>query len=140
MKIYKGLVNLIGAGTWTDTGGGGKTKLSVLEVGASSLKSIILPDYIRSYLTVGQDVEILVSRGLSQGIITRPFIAAIKVNGRTYKSSMGQLLLMCLIKYILYSGAVYGIITLGGYNPNLIYLNLLILAYYGKECVDYFKF
>lgn len=118
MTVYEGEVSLVGAGTWTDgaaqgasAGGQGKTILSVLEIGGHSLRKIVMPDYISNYVHSGKQTTLLIGTGLSQGIITRPFIAAVKVDGKTYKESDGMLIFMLATKAILYAilfGVIFG--------------------------------
>jgi hypothetical protein len=113
MTVYEGEVSRVGAGTWTDAadgaGGQGKTMLSVLEIGEHSLRKIVMPDYISNYLQAGKQSSLLIGTGLSRGMITRPFIAAVKVDGKTYKESDGMLIFMFAAKAILYA-VLFGLI------------------------------
>jgi hypothetical protein len=101
MRVYEGEVGIVGHGTWSDGGGGGKTVLSVLEIGNAQLKRIVLPDYLANYLTPGQKSRVLIGQGLSRGLLTRPFVAAVEVNGKKYK--VDSILTMAVLKVILYS-------------------------------------
>lgn len=112
MKVYEGELGMVGSGTWADGGGGGKTMLSVLEIGNHQLKRVVLPDYIGNYLTPGSHIRLGVSTGLSRGLVTRPVVAAVEVNGKKYK--VDQMLFVSLAKIALYSipaflifGAIY---------------------------------
>lgn len=112
MKVYEGEIGMIGAGTWTDGGGGGKTVLSVLEVGNHQFKKIVLPDYLRNYLEPGTTTRVGISQGLSRGWITRPFVAAVEVDGKKHKTD--QVLFMALAKTALYcipAFVLFGAIT-----------------------------
>jgi len=137
MKIYEGEVGVLGHGTWSDGGGGGKTILSVLEIGDQQLKRIVLPDYLANYLTPGQRSRVLVGRGLSRGLITRPFVAAVEVNGRKYK--IDSVLTMGIMKTLLYSllaGPLFGAIS-----PMLGVLACAgIATYYIKDYLDLRRF
>ncbi len=91
MQILEGVVGTVGAGTWEDGGGGGggRTTLSVFEIGEHHLRRVVLPDYLRGYIAPGQWARIMIGRGLSLGLMTRPFIAAVEVNGRKAKVDRG---------------------------------------------------
>jgi hypothetical protein len=105
MKVYSGEVGMIGGGTWSDGGGGGKTILSAFDIGNQHLKRIVLTDYLANYLKPGTQAKILVSQGLSHGFITRPFIAAVEVEGKKYK--LDSILLMGILKSILYCAIAF---------------------------------
>ena len=91
MQVLEGVVGTVGAGMWEDGGGGGggRTTLSIFEIGEHHLRRIVLPDYLRSYIAPGQRTRIMVGRGWSLGVLTRPFIAAVEVNGRKAKIDRG---------------------------------------------------
>lgn len=101
MKVYEGELGLVGSGTWTDGGGGGKTILSVLEIGNHQLKRVLLPDYLGNYMTPGAHMRVGVSTGLSRGFVTRPVVAAVEVDGKKYK--VDQMLFVSLAKIALYA-------------------------------------
>lgn len=112
MKVYEGELGLIGSGTWSDGGGGGKTILSVLEIGNHQLKRVLLPDYLGNYMTPGTHMRVGISTGLSRGFVTRPVVAAVEVNGKKYK--IDQMLMASVLKTALYAipaflvfGAIY---------------------------------
>ncbi len=109
MQTLEGVVGRVGAGSWEDGGGGGKTILSVFEIGDHHLKRVVLPDYLRTYITPGEPARVMVGQGLSRGLITRPFIAAVEVNGKKYKTDSGLLMAVC--KIILYSLVIGGILS-----------------------------
>ena len=137
MRVLEGEVGVVGAGTWTDGGGGGKTMLSVLEIGDHHLQKIVLPDYLSNYLKPGSNARILLGQGLSRGLITRPFVAAVKVDGKTYKT--GQVLFMGILKSLLY-GALFGVL-LGAITPLLGVLAAgAVFAFYIKEWMDLKRF
>ncbi len=126
MKVYEGEIGMIGAGTWTDGGGGGKTILSVLEVGNHQLKKILLPDYLGNYIATGAQARVLVSQGLSRGMVTRPFVAAVEVDGKTYKTD--SVLMMALMKTALY--CIPAFVIFGAINPILGMLACGAVAFY----------
>lgn len=137
---------MVGAGTWQDGaangsggGGSGKTILSVLEIGNHSLRKIVMPDYISNYIRPGKHTQLLVGRGLSQGFITRPFIAGAKINGKTYKEGSGMILFMSLAKSTLYIIPVG--IGLGVVWPPLGVLGVIgVFAYYIRDYLSYRRF
>ena len=49
----------------------------MLEISNEAFKRIILTDYLSNYITAGQNVRALVSNGLTRGMVSRPFIAAV---------------------------------------------------------------
>jgi len=73
---------------WED-GGGGRTTLSVFEIGGHHLRRILLPDDLRGYITPGQPARIMIGRGLSRGLISRPCIAAVETRAGTRKIANG---------------------------------------------------
>lgn len=95
MKIYDGTVELIGAGTWVDGGGGGQTKLSVLEIGNKTFKNIMLPDYLSNYLIPGKNVRVLIYKGIRSHLVT-----AVEVGNKKYKIGTGRFLILALVKII----------------------------------------
>jgi hypothetical protein len=146
MTVYEGEVSLVGAGTWTDgaaqgngTGGQGKTILSVLEIGGQSLRKIILPDYISNYLQQGKQSTLLIGSGLSQGLITRPFIAAVKVDGKTYKESDGMLIFMLATKTILYA-ILFGVILGAFFAPLGLVAAGAVFYYHFKDYAAFKSF
>lgn len=143
MAVYEGEVSLVGAGTWTDgaaqggAGGQGKTILSVLEIGGQSLRKIVMPDYISNYVQTGKQTTLLIGTGLSRGLITRPFIAAVKVDGKTYKESEGMLIFMLAVKAILYA-ILFGVI-LGALFAPLGFIAAGAVFYYHFKDYTAFK-
>lgn len=109
MQTLEGVVGRVGAGTWVDGGGGGKTTLSVFEIGDHHLKRVVLPDYLRNYITPGEPARVMIGQGLSHGLITRPFIAAVEVDGKKYKTD--SVLLMAVLKVMLYWMVVGAIVS-----------------------------
>jgi hypothetical protein len=103
MRVVEGELKLIGGGTWEDGGGGGKTVVSALDIGDSHLRNILIPDYLRNYMTPGENVRVAVSQGLSRGLITRPFIAAVQSNGKKYHIGRGQMVFAGIAKTVLYA-------------------------------------
>ncbi len=136
MRVYEGEIGVVGHGTWSDGGGGGKTVLSVLEIGDQQLKRIVLPEFLANYLTPGQRSRVLVGTGLSRGLITRPFVAAVEANGKKYK--VDSILMMAILKIILYSMLAFplwaiawplGLLASGG-----------VAAYYIRDYLDLKRF
>lgn len=114
MKIIEGELKLVGSGTWADGGGGGKTVVSALDIGDHHLRKILIPDYLRNYMTPGEHIRVGISQGLSHGMITRPFIAAVEANGKKYRLDKGTLIFAGAAKTLLYAlpvGVILGAIT-----------------------------
>jgi len=114
MKIIEGELKLVGSGTWADGGGGGKTVVSALDIGDHHLRKILIPDYLRNYITPGEHIRVGISQGLSHGMITRPFIAAVEANGKKYRLDKGTLIFAGAAKTLLYAlpvGVILGAIT-----------------------------
>ena len=129
MQIVEGELRKIGDGTWTDGGGGGKTVVSALDIGDTHLRNILVPDYLRSYMEPGENIRVAISRGLSRGMITRPFVAAVQANGRKYYVSQGQLIFGNVMKTLLYSVPV-GVILGGLLHPVLGLAGVAAVGYY----------
>lgn len=125
MKIYKGKVNLVGAGTWED----GVTKLSVLEIGDKRIKDIYLSDYLSNYIIPGNNISILVGSG-----IRKYSVVAVRNNGRKYSDGLGKTLLWFVLAIIL------GIITYISMWREVAIGCLLICGYQLKNIIDYFRF
>lgn len=136
MKVLDGEIGVVGSGTWNDGGGGGKTLLSVLEIGNHHLKRIVLPDYLHNYMTPGKQARVLIGQGLSRGMITRPFVAAVQVDGRTYKTD--QVLLMYVLKCVLYGGVA--LLVFGKLLPVGLAIAAGIVMFYAKEYLDLKRF
>lgn len=114
MKIVEGELKLIGNGTWEDGGGGGKTVVSALDIGDHHLRKILVPDYLRNYMVPGEHIRVAISQGLSRGMITRPFIAAVESNGKKHSIEQGTLIFAGVAKTLLYAlpvGAILGALT-----------------------------
>ena len=136
MQVVEGTVGLIGAGTWTAKGDGGSTTLSVLEIGNKTFKRIILTDYLSNYVTAGQNVRALISQGLTRGLVSRPFIAAVQVEGKTYKTE--QVLMMMVLKTVLWL-MICGVVG-ALFWPLGIALAAYVVYFYAKSYLDYKKF
>lgn len=128
MQIVEGELKLIGGGTWEDGGGGGKTVVSALDIGEHHLKKILIPDYLRNYMTPGQHVRVAISQGISRGIITRPFIAAVESNGTKRRIGNGELIFAGAVKTLFYSIPVG--MLLGAIFPPLALVGIGAVGYY----------
>ncbi len=136
VEIVEGTVGLIGAGTWTARGDSGSTNLSVLEIGDKTYKRIRLHDYLSNHITTGRKVRALISWGLTRGLISRPFIAAVSVDGKTYKAdSVLTLFALKLVLWLMLC-AVAGAI----YLPLGIVLAIVIAGFYLKAYLDFTRF
>lgn len=107
MRIYKGIISLIGKGAWVGTSRG--TRLSALEIGSATIKKIFLPDYIANYMKAGDDARILTYQGFNQKIIV-----AAEVGDKKYKIDRGWMFTLAFIPAVLFTltiGSFYGIHT-----------------------------
>lgn len=129
MKITEGELKLIGSGSWEDGGGGGKTVVSALDIGDHHFRKILVPDYLRNYMTPGEHIRVAISQGLSHGIITRPFIAAVESNGKKYHIGSGQMIFAAVVKTLFYAIPV-GIILGGLVHPVLGLAGVAAVGYY----------
>ncbi len=140
MKVYKGKITMIGQGDWSSKGsGGGQTTVSVFEIGEHNLRKLLITDYMMNYVKVGEEAEILVSKGLSQGLITRQVILGIKVNGKKYMESTVKIIFMNLAKIFLYFMLTFPLMLLYDSKFPLI-LGFAALIYYVKDIFDFMKF
>ncbi len=102
MHVYEGEIGVVGhMGRRDGVGGHGRAVLSVLEIGDQQLRHIVVPDRLATHLHAGQRSRVLVGQGLSHGLITRPFVAAVEVQGRKYK--IDRVLLTAALKTLVYS-------------------------------------
>ncbi len=65
-------------------------------------------------MTPGEHIRVGISQGLSHGMITRPFIAAVEANGKKYRIDKGTLIFAGAAKTLLYAlpvGVILGAIT-----------------------------
>jgi len=139
MKIVEGELKLIGSGTWDDGGGGGKTVVSALDIGEHHLRKILVPDYLRNYMVPGEHIRVGISQGLSRGMITRPFIAAVEANGKKHSIERGTMIFAGAAKTLLY-GLPVGVI-LGAITPVLGIAGVAAIGfYYFKEIVAVSRF
>ena len=140
MKVYKGKITMIGQGDWSSQGsGGGHTTVSVFEIGEHNLRKLLITDYMMNYVKVGDEAEILVSKGLSQGLITRQVILGIKVNGKKYMESTVKIIFMNLAKIFLYFMLTFPLMLFYDSKFPLI-LGFAALIYYVKDIFDFLKF
>lgn len=144
MKIYDGVVKLIGAGTWiAERNNDGGQKLSVLEIGDYRLTGIYLPDYLYNYLRQGSEATVLVCRST-----IRTSIFAIKVDGKKYKIAIEKIIFEFILKILLFSAAS---ITIGYFIPDITgsyfflkpfsyFLSALYAASKVKAVIDFIRF
>lgn len=137
MKVIEGELNLIGSGTWEDGGGGGKTVVSALDIGEHHLQKILIPDYLRNYMTPGEHIRVGISEGLSRGWITRPFIAAVESHGKKYRINAGQLMFSAAVKTLLYAIPVG--MALGAIFPLLGLAGVAAIGYYYYKEIEAIK-
>lgn len=138
MKVYEGIVHLIGAGTWRS----GNTRHTVLEIGDKTLKNISLSDDLSNYIHSGDSVRILVSKGL-----TSHFVAGIQNNGRKYMWSTGKFLVATIVRIVAFSIFVWIVALLAAniMGNNILAGIILLLCpiyyvYQIKNVIDFIRF
>jgi hypothetical protein len=134
MKVLDGRIGVVGGG------GAARRKsnvLSILEIGEHQLRRIVLPDALREPMTTGKYARILLGRGLSLGLVTRPYIAAIEIDGRKYKTS--QVIVVALLKALLYGTAGYMVLSRVSLPLGLIF-GAGAAMYYAKDSLDFIRF
>lgn len=136
MEIVEGTIGLVGASRRRKSRDGHRTSFSALDVGHRRLKRIVLTEHLSKALESGKFARVLVWRGLTQGLVTRPFIAAIEVDGKTYKAD--RVLPMAVIKILLWMILVFGI---GSVSPVLgVFVAACIIGFYVKNYLDFRRF
>jgi hypothetical protein len=95
MQVIDGEVGVVGGETAPAKNGKG-TELAVVEIGDHLLEKILLADDLQNRLEPGKYARLLVRHGLSRGLVTRPFIAALEVDGR--KTKTRRVLPMALLR------------------------------------------
>jgi len=135
MKVLDGEIGVVGGGR---RGRRGQSNvLSILEIGEHQLKRIVLPDALRAPMATGKHARILLGRGLSLGLVTRPYIAAIEIDGKKYKT--GRVILFALLKALLYFAAGFAILSRISL-PLAMLFGLGVTMYYAKDSLDLIRF
>jgi hypothetical protein len=136
MQVIDGEIGVIGGPARPDAQRG-ETLLSVLEIGDRHFKEIVLRDAFKAHVTTGKRVRLLLGTGLSRGIITRPYIAAVEVDGKKYKSGIATL--RAVLGAVLYGALAYLVLSRIS-TPLALAAWAGIAAYYAKELVDLARF
>ena len=131
MKVYEGKINLIGHGSWQNS----STLLSVLEIGNKTLKNINLSDYLRNYINPGENIKILVYKG-----ILSHFVAGVDNNGKKYKWGFGKFCFAAILKSILFTLVFGYILSAFGYGGTALLLCFAFYAYQLKNFLDFIRF
>lgn len=79
-------------------------------------------------MTPGEHIRVAISQGISRGMITRPFIAAVESNGKKHRIEKGTLIFAGVAKTLLYAIPV-GVI-LGALTPVLGVVGVAAVGYY----------
>ena len=110
--------------------------VSAIEVGHRQLRRVVLTDQLSKSLESGKFARVLIWRGLTQGLLTRPYVAAVEVDGKTYKSH--RVLPIALLKILLWMILVVGIgvvsLVLG------VFAAACIIGFYAKNYLDFLRF
>lgn len=137
MEVVEGTIGQIGRRSWLAKGhGGNSTTVSGLEIGHRRLKRVVLADYLSKVLEPGKFARLLILRGVTQGVVTRPVIAAVEVDGKTYKTD--KVLWTGLLKIVLWMLVVA---VIGAIAPVLgVVSAACIIGFYAKNYLDYRRF
>lgn len=89
MKVYSGVIKLLGNSvTTTKKSGESRTKYSVVDIGEHHLIKVSAPDYLDSYLRVGEKVDLLMFEpNDSHGSAIKAVRTA---DGKLYKETGGK--------------------------------------------------
>jgi hypothetical protein len=135
MEVVEGIIGQMGVGERQDRLVGRAT-LSGIEVGHRRLRRVVLTERLSKVLESGEFARVLIWRGLTQGLVTRPFVAAVEVDGITYRAD--RVLPMALLKILLWMILVVGI---GSVSPVLgVFVAACIIGYYVKNYLDFLQF
>jgi hypothetical protein len=135
MRVLEGEVGLF-VPSVRKPGRGGRTLVPALDIGRHQLRRVLLPDHLRQHLAPGRHARVLVGIGLSHGVITRPFVAAVESGG--HKGKTGSVLAAGVLKSALYCGLA--ILVLGRFPALAGIACGAIVAYYLKDSLDLARF
>ncbi len=137
MEVVEGTIGQIDRRAWVAKGDGGNgTTVSGLEVGHRQLKRVVLADYLSKVLEPGKFARLLILRGATQGVVTRPVIAAVEVDGKTYKAA--KVVWTGLLKILLWMLVVAAI---GSIAPVLgVVSAACVIGFYVKNYLDFIRF
>lgn len=134
MEIVEGTIGLIGARGLLS---GREQESPALEVGHRQLRHITLSKHLSRAIEAGKFGRVLIWRGLSQGVVTRPFVAAIEVDGKIYKAD--RVLPVTLIKILLWMMVA---VAIGSAAAPVLgaAVAAFIIGFYAKNYMDFLRF
>jgi len=136
MEVVEGTIGQIATRSVQDKGDGYRAVVSAIEVGHRQLRRVVLTEQLSKSLESGKFARVLIWRGLTQGLVTRPFVAAVEVDGKTYKSH--RVLPMALLKILLWMILV---VAIGSVSPVLgVFAAACIVGFYAKNYLDFLRF
>jgi hypothetical protein len=136
MEVVEGTIGQIARRSWPSDNDSSRTTLSGIEVGHRRLQRIVLTEPLSQALESGKFARVLIWRGLTQGLVTRPFIAAVEVDGKTYKAA--RVLPMALLRILLWMVLV---VAIGSVSPVLgVFVAACIIGFYVKNYLDFLRF
>ncbi len=123
MKIYSGVLGLVGDGTVKHNNmGPSRTTRSVIEIGDHTLRSVRTDNFIESYLRVGEKMDILVTN-----FLWMKAIVGIRMNGKSYKVRKADVYLDIYLMVVVL-GLFYALlISIIGFFGNIIGIGCIIL-------------
>ncbi len=137
MKRIDGELGVVGGEVGPGRARGGKTVLSILEIGNHHLRKIVLADSLRKHLETGKHARLLLGNGLSRGLFTRPYIAAVEVDGRKYKAE--RMLLPGTLE-ALFSGGLAVALLWTISMPLALFFCVAAAAVSAKDWLDFARF
>ncbi len=127
MKIYSGKLKLVGDGTIRhNSRGPSRTTRSVIEIGDTTLRNVITDNYIETYLSVGEEMEILVAR-----FLWKKAIFGIRKYGKSYKTAKANVYLDIIIIPI-FIAVFYGMMLAGEMGGLGKVLAIITMIFYAK--------
>lgn len=80
--VISGKLTGIGSGKWKYVSSkGGKTRISVLEIGGHKVRDVIVPDALKEHLVPGRELALLVLRT----DLLHKTLCGVKTGGKTYR-------------------------------------------------------
>lgn len=134
MEIVEGTIGLIGSRGLLS---GREQESPALEVGHRQLRHIRVSEQLSKAIEAGKFGRVLIWRGLSQGVVTRPFVAAIEVDGKIYKAE--RVLPMTLIKILLWLMVAVGIGSAAAAVLGVA-VGAFVIGFYMKNYMDFLRF
>ena len=136
MEIVEGTIGQVGRLDWGDTKPSKSGAISAIEVGHRQLKRVVLADPLSRVLESGKFARVLIWRGLTQGLASHPVVAAVEVDGKSYKSR--RIHTMALVRILVW---IILVLAIGSVEPALgVFTAACVVGFYTKHYLDYLRF